>query len=132
VANLLPIGGGFKGFGITLLIEVLSGALVQSLLSTGQTPGWHPHEYGCLVLAMDIASFTDTSAFKDAVSDMCRNLRSETPADGVDRVAIPGDRGHEKLKKAREEKKIHVEDTWIDALNRLDPNGCAIPTISLT
>ncbi len=49
VANLLPIGGGFKGFGITLLIEVLTGSLVQSLLSTAQAPGWHPHEYGSQV-----------------------------------------------------------------------------------
>jgi L-2-hydroxycarboxylate dehydrogenase (NAD+) len=121
VANLLPIGGGFKGFGITLLIEVLTGALVQSRLSTEQTPGWHPHEYGCLVLAMDIAGFTDKAAFKTAVSDMCRNLRNETPADGVDRVAIPGDRGHAKVKAALAGGRIEIEDTWVDALNRLNP-----------
>ena len=120
VANLLPIGGGFKGFGITLLIEVLTGALVQSLLSTDQTPGWHPHEYGCLVLAFDIAGFTDRDAFKLAVSDMCRQLRNETPADGVERVGIPGDRGHEKLKLARKAGRLEIEDTWIDALNRLN------------
>jgi LDH2 family malate/lactate/ureidoglycolate dehydrogenase len=132
VANLLPIGGGFKGFGITLLIEVLTGALVRSLLSTGQTPGWHPHEYGCLVLALDIAGFTDKAAFKAAVSDMCRSLRNETPADGVDRVAVPGDRGHEKLKTARKAGKIEIEDTIIDALNRLNPQDRVIPTISLT
>jgi LDH2 family malate/lactate/ureidoglycolate dehydrogenase len=122
VANLLPIGGGFKGFGITLLIEVLTGALVQSLLSTEQTPGWHPHEYGCLVLALDISGFTDRGAFKHAVSDMCRNLRNETPADGVDRVAIPGDRGHEKLKMARKGNMIDIEETLVDALNRLNPS----------
>jgi len=119
VANLLPIGGGFKGFGITLLIEVLTGALVQSLLSTDQTPGWHPHEYGCLVLAFDIAGFTDRDAFKLAVSDMCRDLRNETPADGVDRVVIPGDRGHEKLKMARAVGSIEIEETLMKALNRL-------------
>ena len=123
VANLLPIGGGFKGFGISLLIEVLTGALVQSLLSTGQTPGWHPHEYGCLVLALDIAGFTDGETFKHAVSDMCRNLRNQTPADGVDRVAVPGDRGHEKLKMARKAGKIEIDDTWVDALDRLNPQA---------
>lgn len=120
VANLLPIGGGFKGFGISLLIEVLTGALVQSRLSTEQTPGWHPHEYGCLVLALDIAGFADMAAFKTAVSDMCRDLRKEVPADGVDRVAIPGDRGHAKLRAAREAGKIDVDDTLAAALNRLD------------
>lgn len=120
VANLLPIGGGFKGFGISLLIEVLTGALVQSRLSTLQTPGWHPHEYGCLVLALDIASFTDRAAFKTAVFDMCRYLRKETPADGVDCVAIPGDRGHAKLRAAREAGRLEVDDTLADALKCLD------------
>ena len=120
VANLLPIGGGFKGYGISLLIEVLTGALVQSLLSTGQTPGWHPPEYGCLVLALDIASFTDKAAFKTAVSDMCRKLRAQTPADGVDRIAIPGDRGHGKVKRAHKTGRIEIEDTLMDALSRLN------------
>ena len=106
---------------VTLLIEVLTGTLVRRLLSTDQTPGWHPHEYGCLVLAPDIAGFTDKDAFNNAVSDMCRNLRNATPADGVERVAIPGDRGHEKLKMARKDRKIDIDDTWIDALNRLNP-----------
>jgi LDH2 family malate/lactate/ureidoglycolate dehydrogenase len=120
VANLLPIGGGFKGFGITLLIEVLTGALVQSLLSTEQTPGWHPHEYGCLILALDIASFTDRDAFKYAVSGMCRRLRSEAPAQGFDRVAIPGDRGHQKLKAARKAGRIEIDEALVDALDRLN------------
>lgn len=42
VANLLPLGGGFKGYGLVMLIEILTGSLVRSLLSTSQTPGWNP------------------------------------------------------------------------------------------
>ncbi|BBO69308.1 hypothetical protein DSCA_32380 [Desulfosarcina alkanivorans] len=120
VANLLPIGGGFKGFGISLLIEVLTGALVQSRLSTLQTPGWHPHEYGCLVLALDIAGFGDRNAFKTAVSDMCRQLRRETPADWADRVAVPGDRSHRKEKMSRQRGTVDVEPSTVDQLDRLN------------
>lgn len=121
IANLLPIGGGFKGFGISLLIEVLTGALVQSLLSTRQTPGWHPSEYGCLILALDVASFTDKAAFKTAVSDMCRTLRAQPTADGVDRVAVPGDRGRAKMRAALKAGHIDVDATCYETLTRFYP-----------
>lgn len=126
VANLLPIGGGFKGYAIGFLIEVLTGALVQSLLSTEQTPGWHPAEYGCLVLAMDIDTFTDNTAFKTAVSELCRNLRAQVPAAGVDQVTIPGDRGHAKVKMALETGKIQIEDTLMEELTCLSPSTTAV------
>ena len=116
-----PSAGGFKGFGINLLIEMLTGALVERLLSTKQTPRWHLHEYGGLVLSPDIAGFTDRDTFKNAVSDMCRSLRNQAPADEIDRVAIPGDRSHEKLKVARKAGRIEFEDAVVDALNRFNP-----------
>ena len=68
-ANLLPVGGGFKGYGLVMLIEILTGSLVRSLLSTKQTPGWNPPEYGGFVCAIDIASFTDRDLFVTLVGD---------------------------------------------------------------
>lgn len=109
VANLLPVGGGVKGYGIVMLIEILTGALVQSLCSTSQTRGWNPREYGCLILAMDIAAFTDPGRFKAEVSAMCDAIRSLEPAQGADRVTVPGDRGHQALKAALEKGFVEVE-----------------------
>jgi LDH2 family malate/lactate/ureidoglycolate dehydrogenase len=94
--NLLPIGGGFKGYSLIVLLEILTGSLVRSLLSNRQTAGWHPSEYGTLVIALDIGSFTDIGRFKREVSEMCGAIRNQQPADGVSEVAIPGDRGRRK------------------------------------
>lgn len=101
VANLLPLGGGFKGYGLVMLIEILTGSLVRSLLSTSQTPGWNPPEYGGLVCAIDIASFTDPARFKQEVSHMCDEIRRQPPAEGTSAVVIPGDRGHQTAAAAR-------------------------------
>lgn len=119
VANLLPIGGGIKGYGIVMLIEILTGTLVQSLMSTSQTRGWHPGEYGCLILALDIAGFTDLERFKQEVSAMCDQIRNLEPARGAARVCIPGDRGHETLKAALKTGTLHLEESFINEIQAL-------------
>lgn len=119
VANLLPMGGGFKGYGIMLLIEVLTGSLIGGMLSTEQKSGWNPSEYGCLLLALDIGSFTDLDLFKNNVSKMCRAIRQEPPADGFDKVVVPGDRGMSKLKEARQNGSIEVDRQIMNALEKL-------------
>jgi LDH2 family malate/lactate/ureidoglycolate dehydrogenase len=119
VANLLPMGGGAKGYGIVMLVEILTGALVQSLLSTSQTRGWHPEEYGCLILALDIAAFTDLSTFKKEMSAMCGRIRDLEPAEGSERVTIPGDRGHAALKAALQRGSLDLEGSLVEALRDL-------------
>lgn len=119
IANLLPMGGGVKGYGIVMLIEILTGALIRSLLSTRQSSGWNPPEYGCLLLALDIASFTDIDRFKREVSELCADIRAEEPARGFARVDIPGDRGHAAVRKAMAEGSIHLDPSFIEELQNL-------------
>jgi LDH2 family malate/lactate/ureidoglycolate dehydrogenase len=118
-ANLLPIGGGFKGYGLMLLIEILTGSLVRSLMSTRQTPGWNPPEYGALVCAIDVAGFTDPGQFKQEVSEMCGEIRNQEPAAGGEEITLPGDRGHRKAEEARREGAIEVGATVVEELRRL-------------
>lgn len=119
VANILPMGGGFKGYGLMLLIEVLTGSLIGGLLSTEQTSGWNPSEYGCLLVALDIGSFTELDTFKQKVSRMCQLIRQEPPADGFDQVLVPGDRGMAKIEAARQKGYIDVDPHIIEALDAL-------------
>lgn len=119
VANLLPMGGGFKGYGIMLLIEILTGSLIGGMLSTEQKAGWNPSEYGCFLLALDIGSFTDLDLFKNKVSKMCQDIRREPPADGFDKVVVPGDRGMSKLKEAQQKGSIEVDNKIMNALEKL-------------
>jgi len=118
-ANLLPIGGGFKGYGLVMLIEILTGSLVRSLLSTRQTPGWNPPEYGGFICSIDITGFTDPVAFKREVAEMCAQIRRQEPAEGLKQVAIPGDRGHQKAAAARKAGRIEVKDQVAEELAKL-------------
>jgi len=119
VANLLPIGGGFKGYGLAMLVEILTGSLIRSLLSTSQTTGWHPPEYGGLVLAFDIASFTDPDRFKSEVSGMCEQIRTQPGAGGGSGPAIPGDRARQTAAAARDAGEIEVPEALAGKLEAL-------------
>jgi LDH2 family malate/lactate/ureidoglycolate dehydrogenase len=118
-ANLLPMGGGFKGYGIVMLIEILTGPLIRSLLSTEQTPGWMPTEYGFLMIGIDIDSFVDPGIFKREVSKMCAVIRSLRPAEGFNSVQLPGDRGDAQRKRLVASGEIDVDAGLVESLRLL-------------
>ncbi len=120
-ANLLPLGGGFKGYGIVMLIEILTGPLVRSLLSTEQTTGWEPKEYGFLMIGIDIGSFIEPTLFKADVSRMCEKIRSMQPADGFKAVQVPGDRGSAKERQFIESGEIDLDEAIVEELRQLVP-----------
>ena len=99
--------GGHKGFGIAMLVEVLSGVLTNS--SFGRTditeaepklPTNRRIAKGYLFLALDVARFLPLDEFRARMDRLIRDVRSSEPAPGVERVYSPGERSH----RAREER----------------------------
>lgn len=117
--NMLPMGGGIKGYGLMFLLEVLTGSLVRSLMSTEQTPGWNPAEYGGIILALNVGSFTGLEGFKDELAGLVQALKSQTPAEGFKEVPIPGDRGGRKAEEARKAGEIEVKEEVLKDLASL-------------
>ncbi len=114
IANLLPIGGGYKGYGLSLLAEILSGSLVGARLSTemSEATTYVAEEHGALLIGIDISSFVDIEKFKTSVSDMCEDIRSQRPATGGEKVTVPGDRGQSNVDKAQKSKEIEVDEKY--------------------
>lgn len=96
VNALLPISGP-KGYGLMMMVDVLSGVLlglpfgkhVSSMyadLSQGRNLG-HLH------IVIDPSYFTDANVFKQNMSQMLDELKAVKPAPGFDQVYYPGERG---------------------------------------
>lgn len=119
VTNLLPMGGGFKGYGLMLLVEILSGVLVQSLMSHEQKPGWNPTEYGCFLLALDPASFGDADQFSYQVAALSDFLRAQKPAKNSQGVVVPGDRGLAKIRQVQEAGVLELDQKLVAALEEI-------------
>ncbi len=86
--SLLPFGG-FKGYAIALMIEILTGPLVQAGYGTGVTGTASPTKdctKGDLYIAIDPSKFGDFDEFTANTEDFISQVRATG-----ENVAIPGD-----------------------------------------
>jgi LDH2 family malate/lactate/ureidoglycolate dehydrogenase len=90
--------GGHKGYGLAMMVEVLSSTLPGAqfaLLRMQNDPGASHADVGHFFLAMDPAAFRAPGAFEAELDDMIDALRATRPADPDQPVRVPGDPEHE-------------------------------------
>jgi LDH2 family malate/lactate/ureidoglycolate dehydrogenase len=95
--------GGYKGYGMAMMVELLSGCLLSSSfghteLTEGVAHGKARVAKGYLFIVIDIARFTPLETFKGYVDALVADIRSGERAAGVDRLYVPGEIEH--LRKA--------------------------------
>ena len=87
-----PLGGtrdqgAHKGYGLGLMVDVLTGVLsgggFSAILSSGQN-------MSCAI-ALNVESFRPLSEFEAMMQDMMKMLRSSSSEPGTDGVMVPGD-----------------------------------------
>ena len=116
--NLLPMGGGHKGFSIVLLMEILTSSLMRGLLSTEQDEKqFYPvDQLGAFVIAIDISTFNSIDNFKKSVTEMGNQLKSQPKAPGVTNIYMPGDQSYARWEKAKLSGEIEVTQESLDLL----------------
>lgn len=92
---LIPFGG-YKGYAINLLLEVLTGMMIQA--KSGLDQKGEETEIGSVIIAIDPAAFGDIEEFKTSASKLVKDIESVPPIDPSKPVRVPGMRG-EKLKR---------------------------------
>ncbi len=94
VAAILLPAGGSKGSGLALMFECLSSLMVGNPLlepALQKKPGATTHRQNSVVAAIDIGTFTDVEAYKAHVDTVADELRALPPAEGFNRVMVPGE-----------------------------------------
>ena len=111
-AALLPFGGAVsahKGFGLSVIIDLLSGALTGAGCSKGEDARVGN---GLFVLVMNVASFRGFPGFSAEIERFIGYLKSAKRAVGVDAIRVPGERGWEEQRR-REREGIPIDtETW--------------------
>ncbi len=110
---LLPFGG-HKGYAIALAIDLLCGALVGGRCTTGLNQ--HIGN-GVLMIAIDVESFTQLDAYTQQVQQTLSLLRSTPPAEGFERVMIPGEPEFSVREKRLKEGIVISEEIWNELKN---------------
>lgn len=126
--TVLPFGG-YKGYGISVVNEILSAALTGALfsfevgnISKGNANSeLQKHEqtaWGCghVFGAIDINRFGNGPQFGSRVAHLSKTLRESSKAKGFDRIYLPGEIENE-LKQEREIKGIPLESSTVRLIN---------------
>jgi LDH2 family malate/lactate/ureidoglycolate dehydrogenase len=90
---ILPMAG-HKGYAITFLMDVLSGALTGSAVGTGVHGPYEPEARsgaGHLFLALDPAAFGDRDGYEERVRQLIDEVKGVPLAQGFDEVFYPGE-----------------------------------------
>jgi len=87
---LLPLGGpeGHKGYGLSAMVEILSGILPG--LGFGVEPTGR-HNDGCFMACFNVSALRDLATFKREVGEFAAYLKSTPPAEGFSEVLYPGE-----------------------------------------
>jgi LDH2 family malate/lactate/ureidoglycolate dehydrogenase len=96
---LMPIGG-YKGYGLSLIVGLLAGTLNGAAMGRDVIDFNHDDtsitNTGQAVMAIDLSAFGDVADFKARVDRLVRDLRSGERMPGVERIWLPGEQSHER------------------------------------
>lgn len=92
--TLLPVGGP-KGYGMAVIVDILSGLMTGStyLNDVGSLFGDRDksQNLGMVMVAIDISNFNDIDEFKTEIDEYINRVRSSDKAVGNDRIFLPGE-----------------------------------------
>jgi uncharacterized oxidoreductase len=124
--TLLPIAG-HKGYGLSLLVELLGGML------TGQScpgmPDYAVLKNGVLFIVLAVEPFRSPEDFLQDSSTLCEILKSVTPAPGFDEVLLPGEPEQRTAARRRAEGIPIDETTWGQLAGAAAEFGVAVPDV---
>ena len=91
---LLPIGG-YKGYGLALIVGLLAGTLNGAAMGNDVIDFNHDDttatNTGQAICMIDISAFGDVDTFKQRVDTLARDLRASERMTGVERIWLPGE-----------------------------------------
>lgn len=114
--------GGYKGFGIAMMVEIMSGCLMNASfgrteLTEGIGKGSERVAKGYLFIVLDINRFVPEAVFRGYMDTLIRDVRSSERAEGVERIYMPGEIEHLRMDE-RLRTGIPLDGALVDELER--------------
>ncbi len=85
------IFGGYKGYALSLLVEILSGCLAGDGCSLYIDQKTHREFNPALIIVIDIAKFTSIDDFKERTDFLFKSCKNAIKAPGVDEILVTGE-----------------------------------------
>lgn len=127
---ILPLGGlvGYKGYGLSLAVDALSGGLSGAQCSN---PTAKRHGNACLFLALRVDAFRPLAEFRECVDELVAHVKSSRPAAGGAGVRIPGEPERESAERLGRDGLPLDSATWSQLLEKARAKGAEAEFLSI-
>lgn len=130
VSALRPVGGP-KGYGLAIVVDVLSGLLTGARTSPDIGPLYsapdEPMGLGHFLAAVDVSTVMDPDEFRTNVDAYIDQIKNTPTRDGVDEVLVPGE-PEAKIRRENERKGVPLSEPTVTSLDALgDRYGIQLP-----
>jgi L-2-hydroxycarboxylate dehydrogenase (NAD+) len=130
--SLLPIGG-YKGYGLAVMIGLLAGALNNAAVGKGTIDFNAHHDLitntGQTIIAVDPSAFGDQQEFINRVIALVDDLKSSSTLPGVKEIRVPGE-GAAKVMAERMLQGIPITPELLESLNNC-AKECGITSLNI-
>lgn len=116
MAGALTAFGGYKGAGLALMIEMLTGPLVGAGV-VGDADA--ASNRGMAFIAIRPSALVDQALFDDAVDRMCARIRSGRALKGSEGILLPGDSSRGRFERCLEDGTVDVETAVLEGVRAI-------------
>lgn len=100
VSGIVPMGGGYKGYYIVYLMEVLTSALIGMPSSPEMSTDFVAEEHGAILLVMSPKAMGTTDKFNATINELHKSISSQKAKAG-ERVRVPGEENNKRFTKQK-------------------------------
>ncbi len=134
--GILPLGGegelygGYKGYGIALLVDILCGVLsggAYADMVDVRGPGGkgQPAQVAHFFMALNIENFVEMDVFQEKMDDLIDRLKESEKAEGQQRIYVHGEKEYELYEKHKSSG-VPLEEPVYNSLKTI-AGECGVP-----
>lgn len=111
---ILPFDKDYKGSGLSMMVEILTGPLVGGTFATPDGKG----DWSNLFIAIDPEQLVGKDEFKEKCSELIQIVKNSKKQKGFEEVLVPGERGMKLKEKLGNEGELDIEDKVVEELKK--------------
>lgn len=116
-SNIVPMGGGYKGYYLVFLLEMLTSGLIGMPSSPEMSADFVPEEHGSIIIVFNPKVMGTSAKFDGSLTALIEALQTQKPKAG-EHIRIPGEGNTARFKEAQNGS-VEVDDVLIEKLKAL-------------
>ncbi len=129
----MPLGG-YKGYGLAMMAEILCAVLSGGAMSTevgGIRIKGRPLRVSQFFMAIDVARFMPVEEFADRTRRLIEMMKSSAPASGYDEILVAGEPEWRNEARRRQEGIPLSEGVWKTLTDAAEALGVRVPAVTM-